>query len=341
VSEAFAEDPLRVLRGFQFAARFGLEPAAETLSLCRSVQADFGELPLDRVRREWLKWAGQSNVPSCGLRFLVAAGWVGHFPEIQALIDVPQDPIWHPEGDVFTHTCHCCDALVQLPGWQSADPETRSVLLLAILAHDFAKPETTHEAIRDGRPRIVAPGHEKAGGPLADRFLQRLGVSKEIQARVIPLVTHHLAHNQPLTDRAVRRLARRLAPESIENLCLIITADQFGRPPKPRVPPPGLLELQSKAAELKVETKSPTPILKGQHLIEIGLEPGIWFKEILDRAFDRQIEGEFEHLSAAFRWLSQQTEVSLSDVGRLAAHARHLETLPVEAGRNVCNQSLP
>lgn len=217
-SAAFVEDPLRVLRGMQFVARFELTPADETTELCRSIVGTFPELAVERVGMEWSKWAQLSRRPSAGLRFLQATAWLQHFPEIAALVGTPQDPEWHPEGDVFTHTGHACDALAALPEWQAADATTRSVLMFAVLEHDLAKPQTTHEAERDGRIRIVSPGHEKQGGPLAEAFLTRIAAPKEIKARVIPLVTHHLAHLQSASSRAVRRLANALKPATIAEL---------------------------------------------------------------------------------------------------------------------------
>ncbi len=187
-SAAFVEDPLRVLRGMQFAARFNLTPAPETVELCRSMAGTFSELAVERVGMEWFKWAAAGQRPSAGLQFLKATGWLRHFPEIAALDGTPQDPEWHPEGDVFTHTCYCCDALVELPEWQSAEAATRRVLMFAVLAHDFAKPQTTHQAEREGRMRIVSPGHEEQGGPLAESFLTRIGSPNELKDRVPPLV---------------------------------------------------------------------------------------------------------------------------------------------------------
>ena len=126
-SPAFVEDPLRVLRGMQFAARFDLRPAPETVALCRRIRGAYGELAAERVREEWLKWASQSVRPSAGLRFLEATEWLGHFPEIDVLRGTPQDPEWHTEGDVFTHTCHCLDGLVRLAEWRAAVSEWRIV----------------------------------------------------------------------------------------------------------------------------------------------------------------------------------------------------------------------
>lgn len=320
---AFVEDPLRVLRGMQFAARFDLCAAPETIELCRRIKASFPELAVERVREEWFKWAGKSAVPSRGLKFLAETNWIEHFPEIAALIDTPQDPDWHPEGDVFTHTGHCLDALTGLADWKGADTERRIVLSLAVLAHDFGKPQTTHEALKDGRRRIVSPGHDEAGGPLTEQFLNRINAPAAIRERVIPLVTNHLAHLQTLTDRSVRRLAKRLEPATIDELVIVITADQFGRPPKPRVNSEGLLALQAKAAELEVQSSAPQPILMGRHLVELGMRPGRELGVVLDAAYDAQLEGKFLDLRQALGWLAEQDELPLSERVR-----RRLESAP-------------
>ena len=305
-SPAFAEDPLRVLRGMQFAARFDLTAAPDTLALCRSIASTFSELAVERVGMEWGKWAMASRRPSAGLQFLKAAGWLQHFPEIAALDGTPQDPEWHPEGDVFTHTCHCCDALVELPEWQRADATTRTVVMYAVLAHDFAKPQTTHEAEREGRMRIVSPGHEEQGGPLAEAFLMRINAPNEIKERVVPLVTHHLAHLQMTSARSVRRLANALKPATIEELCVVMTADHFGRPPKPRVLHEGITGLRVKAEELRLQDAAPKPLLLGRHLIEHGMKPGVEFGKLLNEAFEAQLEGNFTDLDGALKWLGER-----------------------------------
>ncbi len=306
-SAAFVEDPLRVLRGMQFAARFNLTPAPETVELCRSIAPTFPELAVERVGLEWFKWAQLSQRPSAGLRFLKDTGWLRHFPELAALDGTPQDPEWHPEGDVFIHTCHCCDALAELPEWRNADETTRRVLMLAVLAHDFAKPQTTHTAEREGRRRIVSPGHEEQGGPLAETFLIRIAAPNEIKERVVPLVTHHLAHMQAVSDRAVRRLANSLKPATIAELCLVMTADHFGRPPKAKIIHEGVLALRTKAEELRLRDAAPKPLLQGRHLIARGMQPGKRFGVLLDAAFEAQLEGQFTDETGALKWLDTQT----------------------------------
>jgi tRNA nucleotidyltransferase (CCA-adding enzyme) len=308
-SPAFAEDPLRVLRGMQFAGRFRLTAAPETVALCRRIKSHYRELAVERVREEWFKWAAESQAPSRGLHFLAETEWIDHFPEIKALLGVPQDPGWHPEGDVFTHTCHCCDALAGLPGFVALDRISRVVYMLAVLAHDFAKPGTTAQALKSGQLRIVSPGHEEAGGPLAEQFLVRIDAPAAVRSRVVPLVRNHLAHLQTLSPRAVRRLAKRLEPETIDGLCLVITADQFGRPPKPRELSRELLELRARAVELNLEKAPPQPILMGRHLLEHGLHSGRGVGVIVAAAFEAQLEGHFADLPGALRWVAAQNDL--------------------------------
>ena len=316
-SEAFIEDPLRVLRGMQLVARFALQPVPETIALCRKIKSHFGELAVERVRDEWFKWAAKSILPSAGLRFLEATEWIEHFPEVNALRGALQDPEWHPEGDVFVHTCHCCDALARLAEWQQTDEQSRIVYMLAVLAHDFAKPQTTCRALKDGRMRIISPGHEEAAGPVTETFLQRLKAPNAIQRRVLPLVVNHMAHLQAVTDRSVRRLAKRLEPESIEGLCIVMTADQHGRPPKPAVASKEVAALRAKASELALASSAPKPILLGRHLVALGLEPGPRIGQFLHDAFEAQLEGKFSDLAGAYQWLRQREDLPASARERL------------------------
>jgi tRNA nucleotidyltransferase (CCA-adding enzyme) len=321
-SAAFAEDPLRVLRGMQFAGRFDLTAAPETVEMCRRMKSACSELAVERVREEWFKWAQSSTVPSAGLRFLADTEWVDHFPEIKAMMGVAQEPDWHPEGDVFIHTCHCCDALARLAQWRAEDPQSRIVHMLAVLAHDFGKPATTQHAIKDGRMRIISPGHEEAGADLAAAFLERMRAPQAVQARVLPLVRHHLFHFQSMTDRAVRRLARRLEPENIQSLCLVMTADSMGRPPRPAVEPEFVRQLLARAHELQVRQKPPEPILMGRHLIELGLEPGKMFGTILRKAYEAQLEGAFLDLPQAWQWLAGEDGFELPAEARQRLEGR-------------------
>lgn len=306
-SAAFSEDPLRVLRAFQFAARFDLALAPETAALCRSIAHTYRELPVERVWAEWDKWATQAARPSRGLAVLEETGWLTHFPEVAALRNCPQDPHWHPEGDVFTHTQHCCDALVCLPAWKNAPSSRRRILLFAILAHDFGKPETTLQSEHQGRLRWRSLGHEAAGGPLADSFLKRIGAPLSIIEAVRPLVVLHLAHHHgggQFTDSHIRRLARKLHPSTIDDLCEVMAADSLGRPPLDATDNLALIEqLRSRAQRLELRQTPPRPLLLGRHLIALGHPPGSYFTAILATAFEAQLDGAFVDEATALIWL--------------------------------------
>ena len=97
-SDAFAEDPLRVLRGMQFASRFGFDIAPETAELAQSIREEFQHLPKERIYEEFKKLVTKGIEPGKALDFLYTTGWSANFPEIHDLKDTPQDSEWHPEG---------------------------------------------------------------------------------------------------------------------------------------------------------------------------------------------------------------------------------------------------
>jgi tRNA nucleotidyltransferase (CCA-adding enzyme) len=137
-SARFAEDPLRVLRGMQLSARFELTVAPETVTLCRSLSQE-GQ-PSERLWEEWKKLLLQGRKPSLGLQFLRHCGWLRFYPELEALQGCPQDPVWHPEGDVWIHTLHCLDWFAAERSGHEADD---LAVGLGVLCHDFGKPATT------------------------------------------------------------------------------------------------------------------------------------------------------------------------------------------------------
>lgn len=304
---AFVEDPLRVLRGFQLVARFGFALAPETVELCRTISDTYSELPVERVWGEWDKWATKATKPSLGLIALKQTGWLKHFPEIAALDGLPQEPEWHPEGDVFVHTGCCLDALVGLDSWREGSPATRRLLSFAVLAHDFGKALTTKRAERRGRTRWVSPEHEAAGGPLADSFLQRIGAPLEIVERVRPLVVNHLLHHDgpsEYRDTTVRRLARKITPATLDELMAVMRADHLGRPPLVSAETERRLGfLRAAAQRLALEHKAPKPIILGRHLIALGRTPGPQFKPALDAAFESQLDGAFNDEAGGVEWM--------------------------------------
>ena len=308
-SAAFVEDPLRVLRAMQLAARFDFSLAPETAALCRQIADTFAELPVERVWGEWEKWATKSIKPARGLAVLEDTGWLRHFPEVAALRGTLQEPEWQPEGDVFTHTQLCLDALAALDEWKASNAPRRRLLMFAVLAHDFGKPATTERAERRGALRWISPGHEAAGGPLAESFLRRIGAPLEFDPPVRALVVSHLAHHHgqtQFTDTAVRRLARKLAPATIDDLAAVMRADGNGRPPLTSPDTHARIdELLAKAHVLALADAAPKPLMLGRHLVQLGLKPGPKFKAVLDAAFEAQLDGAFADEAGGLAWLKK------------------------------------
>ena len=304
-SEQFAEDPLRVLRGFQFAARFSLVVEPHTAELCRSLLVEFDTLVMERFWGEFEKWAVKGVTPSLGLRFLEATGWIAKFPELANLIGVPQDPEWHPEGDAWTHTLHVCDAAARIADRENLAGEDRATLIFAALCHDLGKAlpkDGGTTSFIDGRWR--APGHAEAGVPLARRFLSRIGCLERITERVLPLVQEHMIHcTSEVNARVVRRLSVRLDKATVRELLLLIESDHGGRPPLPGGLPAAAQMIGTIAEEQSVVLKRPRGIIGGKQLIDRGLEPGPIFGKIIGRCYEAQLDGAFADETGAERFL--------------------------------------
>jgi tRNA nucleotidyltransferase (CCA-adding enzyme) len=312
VSERFKEDPLRVLRGFQMAGRFNLSASDEFIRMAKEVHGAFHELPKERVYGEFEKWASKSVAPSKGLQVLKETGWISHFPEIEALVGCEQPPNWHPEGDVFTHTGHCCDALAEQPAFRARNPNDRTYLMLAMLGHDFGKPATTrHVPQEGGSVKITAHGHEAAGVKPLKSFLKSIQAPKRDFDKAAPIVKNHLFHapfseDQKPKDKTLLRLARRLSPASIDDLCLVMEADCDGRPPLTKGKAVGVHTVRKAAEDLKVDKEPPKPFLGGKDLVQRGVEPGVGMGKILDRYFDSQMEGEVSNRDEAIEALDAE-----------------------------------
>src|SRR5262249_19879325 len=177
----FVEDPLRALRAVQFAARFELTVEGETASLCAGMP--LAELPADRVFGEIEKLLLKARRPSVGLALMKDWGMLGEIaPQLLPLGATPQDPQWHPEGDVWTHTLQVVDEAATLIGDLADDRPRALTVMLAALFHDIGKPATTFRDVKDGHVR--SPGHEEAGVPPAPTPLRPSNASPPLASHV-------------------------------------------------------------------------------------------------------------------------------------------------------------
>lgn len=306
-SDAFSDDPLRVMRGVQFAGRFGFSFAAETAELCATLAPRFAELAGERVWGEWRKLARRAVYWPEALAALAQSGWGEHFPQLDGTRGVPQDPVWHAEGDVWTHLGLAARSAAESSERDGLAPEVREVVVLATLLHDVGK--VTHTRITEGR--ITSSGHAEAGVAPARRFLERIGAPRHVVESVLPLVRDHMAHVSVVgvpSRQAVRRLMRRLGAErgaSIYEWARVVDADCAGRAASAKPSPArDWLEIAD-----TIGVSAQRPILTGAHLVARGLTPGPGFGPVLRRALAAQDDEEFTDETGALAWLARQHEL--------------------------------
>jgi tRNA nucleotidyltransferase (CCA-adding enzyme) len=293
----FADDSLRVFRAVQFAARLDFHLDDEARALCRAISLD--DLPAERVWGEIEKLLLAPR-PSIGFALAMELGVVAkRFPELHALAGCPQEPEWHPEGNVWVHTLQVIDqARRQID--DLARPQQIAVMLGAV-CHDLGKPATT--AVIDGRIRSM--DHEEQGVAPSLALLDRLNVwsvnGYDVRRQVAGLVAQHLKPGAwykvrgQVGDGAFRRLAHKV---DLELLARLARADCLGRSP-------GTFDCTAmdwfleRARSLGVEHRAPAPILLGRHLLALGLQAGPRVGEILKVVHEQQLDGTVTNLEEA------------------------------------------
>ena len=220
----FPEDSLRVLRAVQFAARFNFELDERTLAMCRSIPLD--DLAAERIWGEIEKLLFAPG-PSIGFALALELGAIAQlFPELNALAGCPQEPEWHPEGDVWVHTLQVIDQARM--GVDDLPRPQQIAVMLGAVCHDLGKPATT--ALIDGRIRSM--DHEEQGVAPATSFLDRLRVQSidgyDVRTQVLGIVAQHLKPGmwfkvrEEVGDGAFRRLAQKV---DLELLARVAKAD--------------------------------------------------------------------------------------------------------------------
>lgn len=293
--DSFAEDPLRVLRGAQFAARFQFQIAQETMEQCSRM--DLSPLPKERILMELEKALLKAEHPSIFFEVLREMNQLDvWFPELKALIGVEQNPRFHAEGDVWTHTMMVLDAAAALRG-TTAEPEGGAVaedsaiknplgFMLAALTHDFGKAITTE--IKDGV--IHAYDHEKAGLPLIEAFLRRLTNETKLINYVLNLAEFHMKPNVVAGVKSSIKTTNKMFDQSVdpEALIRIGLSDALGKLP-PEDTTSNEVFLRERLAIYR--DYMARPFVAGRDLIEAGLKPNESFSAILVYAHKLRLAG--------------------------------------------------
>lgn len=272
--ETFGADPVRLLRVARLQAVLEAEVDDALVAVCRAL--DLADVPVERIAAELRRMLLDVPCPARCFAWLAGIGRLDAFAPLAALVGVPQDPVWHPEGDVFVHTLLVLDRAralaASLPG-----PEAE-FLMLAALCHDLGKPQSTTRA--DGRIRSI--GHERESGRATRAWLRALRFPERVVEAVAVLVDHHLAPVQLVSSgagpRAYRRLARKLAlaGRSFVELERVARADQLGRTTSDALA--GRFEAGERflaAAEAAGVREAPRPdLVRAADLMARGIAPG-------------------------------------------------------------------
>ena len=280
----FTEDGLRLLRAVRFSATMGFEIEPQTRAAIHECAPLLNRISPERIRDEF------SKILICphrrrGVEILVETGLMLHIiPEFMKTIGCEQPPEWHPEGDVYTHTCIMLEML---------EPTAPLVLCLAVLLHDIAKPPC--QTFSD---RIRFNGHDSMGADMADTILRRLRYPNDVIAATVPMVARHMQFmnvKQMRTAKLKRFMAEPTFPQEME-LHRVDCGSSNGFTDNYEF-------LEAKAQEFAAEPLIPPPLVTGRDLIQLGLTPGPRFREILEIIQTEQLEGRILDRQPALDYL--------------------------------------
>lgn len=279
--ETFAEDPLRVLRGAQFAARFDLSVDNKTVELCKTI--DLSALSKERVEGELRKALLKARKPSVFFEILREMECLDEwFPEVKALIGIEQNPKYHSEGDVWTHTMMVLDEAVKFRD-KVSNPFG---FMLSALTHDFGKTVCT-ELING---ELHAYAHETKGLPIAESFLRRITNETQLIKYVLNMTELHMKPNVTAAANSSIKATNKMfdSAEDPEALIYIALADAKGSVAKGNYVPHD--DFLYERLEVYKEYMS-RPYVMGKDLVEAGLKPDRDFTEILEYAHKLRLAG--------------------------------------------------
>jgi len=287
----FTEDSLRLLRAVRFSTTLEFEIEPKTLAAMSECAWLLDRVSPERIRDEFSKIL-KSPQRRRGLELLVTSGLITHFmPEVLPLIGCEQPPEWHPEGDVYTHTCIMLEML---------EPNAPLELCLAVLLHDIAKPPC--QTFDHAAGRIRFNGHDSMGAEMAESILRRLRYPNDTIAAVTQMVGRHMQFMNVQQMRTAK-LKRFMAEPNFKlemELHRVDCGSSNGFTDNYEF-------LEKMAAEFAAEPLIPPPLVTGQDLIKLGLRPGPRFKEILETIQTEQLEGRILDRLAAMNYLKHLT----------------------------------
>lgn len=281
--ERIKEDPVRILRAVRFAAKlnFQLDPLlSAAMYHCRNL---LSRVAPERITKE-LSGILLSGRAALGVSLLNQLDLL-HFiaPALEELQATPQNPKYHPEGDVMTHTLGLLRHMDLVVTLNDIDKDKALLLMLGALFHDIGKPRT-FKFDDDMQPTFH--GHEDVGAIMTDSIMRSLRFSNEIRETVVQLVAQHMRF-RVLEDMRKAKQLRFVRQPNFDLLLELHRADALAGS--------GNLANYEYAVKLLAETPPevihPKPLISGSDLINLGAEPGPKFKDVLSRLETHQLEG--------------------------------------------------
>ena len=276
----FLDDPLRVLRAAQFAARFDFDIAPETIALCR--KADLTALPAERIQTELEKALLKAEKPSIFFESLRQMDQLDYwFPELKNLIGVPQAPSHHPEGDVWNHTMLVIDEAAKVKD-KVSNPLG---FMLSAVYHDIGKPHTTTQDDKG----YHSYDHHGAGEKMVPNipYIKDKGLSKYVANMVgLHMEPHLLLQSSTKITSYCRMFDKSVNPR---DLIYLSQCDKLGRGGAPR----DYSESRTRLLHYLslYEERMRHPCVTGQDLIDMGYKPGILFKQAMGMSHNFQLCG--------------------------------------------------
>jgi tRNA nucleotidyltransferase (CCA-adding enzyme) len=300
--KTFIEDPLRAFRVMQLVARKGKRVTKECIDLCSTMKESCATLSGDAIYGEFVKMLMLSERPDRGLRFLEESGLVNLFPELSALIDCPQKPKWHPEGDVWTHTQL---AVREAAIYRDELPEEwRLPFMFGMLLHDVGKPTTLD------KEKLSNHGHDIKGVPFARAFMERLTKNEKLIDKTLRIVKTHMrakSYLRPSTKASAWRKLHNKCPLQVLAYVSICDGDACNIDPSKRIGKENeaFKECMRMHKVIGEHPENIPPVLMGRHLIVAGHKPGTKFGVMLNKAYEHQLETGCEDIQELLKVINE------------------------------------
>lgn len=321
--ELFQQDPLRVFRAMQLLARKAKFVDTQTLVLIQLMLPKIAALPMERKHVEFQKLFLKAPLPSVGLEFAREVGILEYLPSLSRMVGCPQREEWHPEGDVWVHSCLAADAAAQIR--HLIPDEYREAFMFGVFLHDVGKPDTTvtQKMIDENDPWVTtlvkmtrkspqdllltAITHDRRGMDPAEEFMRHLTNNKKLIRLVRGIVGEHMKGYSMLENNARQgayaRLHRVMKEQYGGNLRLLARVCQCdacatssnwrtrslvsGNPNWEHRTSERMLDYAEKFEE---DESLAEPMVMGRDLLTRGMKGGPEVGKLLKKALDLQYE---------------------------------------------------